>query len=775
MARWRWVVLGPLVLCAAVLVAAWFSPLPIRLVEPPSTVVGWSDGTIAHVFLAPDDRWRLPTDLDDVDPAYVDALVRFEDKRFWWHPGVDPIALLRAVYVDLRAGRAEAGASTLTLQLVRVLEPRPRTIPSKLVEMFRALTIELRMSKREILAAYLTFAPYGGNVEGVRAASWSYFGHDADHLTAAEIATLLAVPQNPGLRAPSTRHADALRSGRDEIARRLADFGALPVPEDSDRELVLAQVIAAPVPESIQLFPREIPHLAVWLHERDPAAVWIPTTIDRAVQHRAEQALASVEEERALQGVHNAVVMVVDHHTGDVAAVVGGFSFWDDAHGGQIAAFDNPRSPGSALKPVIYALSIDTGQALPEFLVPDVPLAFGSYAPENYDGTFSGLVALQDALSRSLNLPFVYLLEKIGVEPFLGTLRVLGAGHLVDKPGWYGLSAAIGGLELTPAEMAGIYATFAEGGEYRPLRYRSDAPTESPLRVFSPGASWLARRALTIRDRPDFPARWKVSAAPRNIAWKTGTSYGHHDAWAAGWGDRYAAVVWMGNVDNRPSNDLLGAYAAGPVLFDVLEGLGANEPPPPRPDDLVEIRACSYSGHVAGDACPDTKVILAPKTHVPTEPCPYHVQRDVDVATGLAITPACRAGRTWETRTFVVWPASVRRFLADSHHVLPEPPSWAPGCSPSASADDLAVASPADGQVVVLIPGLPAQEQEVPFAADATHPDAHLTWFVDGARVGSGTPEARVWWTPVIGRHEVVVVDDDGALARRWLEVKDKP
>ncbi len=659
MKRARWPTVVVVGVLAALWLVAWVQPLPERLTVAPSTEVTWKDGTVANVALAPDDRWRLATSLDDVDPAYVAALVRLEDKRFWWHPGVDPVAITRAIAVNLRAGRVETGASTLTLQLVRVLEPRPRTLRSKLVEAARAATLEARLSKREILAAYLTFAPYGGNLEGVRAASFAYFGHDADHLSPAEIAVLLAVPQSPAARRPGR---SALKAGRDDVARKLHALGALPVPPGGTPDATLAEILASPVPAEMAAFPRAIPHVATWLRAGAPDETRIETTLDRGAQSLAERALDEVEAERAAQGIHNATVVVVEHATGRVVALVGGFSFWDAEHGGQILAFDNPRSPGSALKPLIYALAIDRGLALPEHLLADVPRSYGTYKPKNYDGSFDGLVPMQEALSRSLNLPFVDLLQEIGVEPFLGTLRSAGARHLVTKPGWYGLSIAAGGIELTPLEMAGIYATLGADGAHRPLRIRADDPEGEALQVLTPGATWLTRRALSLKDRPDFPARWKVSAAPRDIAWKTGTSFGHHDAWAAGWGARYAAVVWMGNLDNRPAVDLLGSDAAGPVLFDVLEGMAEPDArPPARPSDLVDVEVCAYSGHLPGPACPTRRTALALHDHVPTESCPYHAARDVDVESGLSLTPACRAGRTWETRTTTTSSRSRRR------------------------------------------------------------------------------------------------------------------
>jgi len=786
--RHRRLQIGGLALGVAALAIAalWIVPLPARLSVPPSTVVAYADGSPAYVFLSPDDKVRIRADLDAVDPDYLRALVRFEDKRYWRHPGVDPAALLRAAWLDVRARHAVSGGSTLTMQLARVLEPRPRTLWSKGIEALRALQLEARLGKRDILAAYLTYAPYGGNLEGIEAACWAYFGHGARDLVPEEIAVLLAVPQQPGSRSPSARNRERLAAARAAVTTRLVEAGALGMAGSDPASW-------ADVPTRLRPLPRHAPHAAFWLRARHPGRDRIDTTLDRGAQLLAEREMAGARSEMELLGIHNGAVVVADHERGEVRALVGNFDFWDGVHGGQIPGFDVARSPGSALKPLIFALGIERGLALPDHLVPDVPVAYGNYTPQNFDGRFAGLVSLDDALSLSLNVPFVHLLDRIGLESFLGTLRGAGFRHLRDDPGFYGLSAAIGAVDVTPLEMAGLYAALAEDGRFRPLRLlaahgsgtagapqRSDvkfvrlAEDDDAPRLVSPAAAWLTRRTLSRRDRPDFPERRKWSGSPPHVHWKTGTSYGHRDAWAVGSGARYTAAVWLGNFDNRGAFDLVGADAAGPILFDLLEGLEPRRLPRPdaAPAGLEWLEVCAYSGYLPGAACPTRKRVLASRAAVPTRRCPYHVAVDVDLATGLALGPTCRGGHRWETRSFVTWPASLRSWLGDRHRWLPEPPPLAPGCEPQAEPGELRILSPPAGQVLVLLPGLPTARQEVPLQGEAGGGGA-LSWFIDGEYLGSVPADQRLWWKPRPGSHRIVVVDGVGRTAHRELQVRE--
>lgn len=781
----RPLLVGMLVVFVVLWVSLRVVPLPTRLTAAPSTVITFAGGSPAFVFLSPDDKYRMAVNADDlhdtIDPDYVDALLRFEDRRFYLHPGVDPLAIARSLWLNLRHGRIVSGASTLTMQLVRVLEPRPRRLSSKLIEALRAVQLETRFSKEELLAYYLTFIPFGRNLEGVEAASYAYFGHGPQDLSAEEIATLLAVPQRPNQRYPSPQNQERLKTARDEIATWLIAKGRLrgenSQAEHDDAELLLARITGAPPPREIRPLPRHAPHAAFWLAaQRGGDKTRIATTLDRGLQLLAERLMRSAKAEMAERGIHNGALVLLDHRRSEARALVGNFDFWDAEHGGQIVGFDTPRSPGSALKPFIYALAVDRGLALPSHLVPDVPVAYGDYSPRNYDGDYTGLISLEEALSHSLNIPFVHLLGRLGVERFIGSLRAMGADHLREDPGYYGLSAAIGSVEISPLELAGLFAALAENGRYRRPRWlASGEDGEWGTRIFSPGSAYLTRKALVRRDRPDFPERRRLSGAPPAIHWKTGTSYGHRDAWAAGSGRDHTAVVWLGNFDNQPSVDLVGADAAGPLLFDLLEAVADRALPAGTdlpPEDLKRVEVCAYSGYLPTTACEQRTHTLALRQQVPTRVCPYHVALDIELATGLALNPSCRAGRSFERRNYLVWPASIRRWLNHSHQLLPGPPSLADDCITAGRRTPPAILSPPSGQILVLLPGVAVSDQEIPLQAESSAPGSRLSWFIDGEFLGTVPAEERLWWEPKPGRHEILVLDESGLKARQQLEVR---
>ena len=765
--------LAPLLAAALAWGAAWGVPLPARLTVPGSAVLTYRGGEIAHVTLAPDEQWRLDLDTtgEDIDPAYVEALIAAEDARFWWHLGVDPLAVARAAAQNLAAGRVLSGGSTLTMQLARMLEPRPRTLQSKVLDAARAIQLEIRLSKHEILAAYLRFAPSGRNLEGVGAASLAYFGHPPSALTAAEIATLLAVPQRPADRFPDPAHAEGLRAARDRIALRLLDAGQLPLRGQTPAQVrdTLAQT---PVPTQLRPLPREIPHVAAWLHPAPGTRT--RTTLERGVQQAAEASLAEARPLAARMATYSAAAVVLSQETGEVVALVGGFDFWDAEHGGQIPAFAAARSPGSALKPLLYAAALDEGLILPERLVPDVPRRYGSYQPDNYDGTFAGMVSMEEALSRSLNVPFVELLSRYGVTRFYAQLRRLGVESLQPDPGHYGLSLIVGGVELTPLELAGAYLALARDGRWQAPRLLADTPAAEATAHLSPTAAWLTRRTLSRRDRPDFPTRAAVAATARSVWWKTGTSFGNRDAWAAGGGQRYIVVIWMGNLDNRASPWLVGAQAAAPTFFDLLEALGDDRgTPSPPPTDQVPVEVCALSGHLPGEHCPRRVLVAASAQRVPPDRCTYHQEVTVDAETGLRLTAGCRAGRPTRTAVYVVWPPEVRRWLQDRRLTSAEPPPLAPGCATDALSAPR-IRAPRAEEVVLLIPGLPAEDQEVALEADAAA-GARLSWFVDGVLLGTAAAGERLWWAPRVGQHDVVVTDGAGRSDRTRLSVRLAP
>jgi penicillin-binding protein 1C len=756
--------------------AVWIVPLPATLAVAPSLVVlGHEPGGVdvpLFTFLSPDEKWRLPVDVADVDPRFVAALLAFEDARFPWHPGVDPLAIARAARSNAQAGAVVSGGSTIAMQLARILEPRPRTLGAKMIEAMRAVQLTARVGRDGVLRAYLERAPYGRNYEGVETASWALFRHSARSLSSGEIAVLLALPQRPNERAPSVAHIDVLRRARHDVAARVEAAGVA--------GFSLAEADAADVPTRFHALPRSAPHAASWIAEVSNSSARgarLRTTLDPTVQKIAERVMSEAHKDAERNGIADGAIVVVESETGAVRALVGGYDFFGTSNAAQIPAFAQPRATGSTLKPFLYAEAIDDGIALPETLVLDVPHAYGTYAPKNFDGGYDGVVRLEDALSRSLNLPFVALLDQLGTERFLGLLRMARVESLVDAPGHYGLSVAAGSLEMTPLELAGLFATLNAEGRAAPIHVLADGGADGSVQLFSPGAAWLTRRALSIRDRPDFPTRGRRQDELRRIHWKTGTSFGHRDAWAAGSAGAYTAVVWQGNLDRTGSVHLVGADAAAPLLFEVLESLadrdGARARDDEMPAELAPVEVCALSGRIPGPACAHTTIAFARASSVPRERCPFHDEVEIDDATGLAVRPGCRAGKATHTESVTRWPAAVRRYLHDRLRGADGFGTSAPSLHPDCASDEEApprIESPVAGLTTLLVPGLDAERQEVPLEATGR---GTLSWYVDGVHVGDGTSAERLWWTPVVGTHSIVVMDAGGRRARTELEVRN--
>ena len=775
-----------LTLLALGAILAFVIPLPERLGVEDSTLVTYADGTPAHLELSrDDDRWRVGIPLEEVDPHYVEALILLEDQRFWYHPGVDPIAIGRATLSNLTHGEVVSGASTITMQLVRMLEPRPRTLSSKCIEALRAMQLELRLSKKEILEHYVRFAPYGRNIEGLDAASMAYFGHRATALSNSEIAILLAVPQAPNTRYPSTQNLPRLQRARDQVASELLAAGALFIDEDLPEARGQRQAHEAllrdPLPPELLPFPREIPHLAQWLARTHPSSRIHRTSIDRTLQANLERLVIERRGDLKRAQIHHGAVVVARQKSDEVVGLVGNLGF-DDEHGSQIAAFDTARSTGSLLKPVMMALAIDEGLTHPEQLVRDVPIERQRWRPSNFSGEFDGLVKLGDALIRSLNIPFILLIEELGVEKLLHTLRLARLTHLVDRPGHYGLNIAVGGVDATPLEMASLYAAFARGGEHRRLKIlRGEGLEEDSRQLWTRGANWLVDRELARRERPDLPWRGERQAAAVSapIHWKTGTSNDNHDAWSVGHGGDYTVAVWLGNLDHASSGALVGAQTAAPLMFDVMEALLSARTEEPvahhrPPEELTSIEVCSYSGDIPSSACPHTKTILAPVQSVPTRSCALHREIEVLKESGELTRRACRGGREVETRRVLDLDEEVRSYLSAADRAASQLPSWARGCQPQSADRAPEFLSPARGRRVLLIPGIPPERQRVPFAARSSATGSALNWFVDGEFIGKTMDDEELWWVPSPGSHEILVMDDTGRASMRPLVVESR-
>ena len=549
--------------------AASLGPLDLAASREGSTVVVDRNGRLLRPFTLPDGRWRLPATTHDVDPRYLAMLVAYEDGRFYDHRGVDPRALIRAGAQWLARGHVVSGGSTLTMQVARLIEPRPeRTLAAKMRQIARALEIEREVGKEGVLDRYLTRAPFGGNLEGARAASLAWFGKEPLRLTIAEAALLVALPQSPEARRPD-RSPVAARAARDRVLDRVAARGLISADD-------AAAAKREPVPEARLAFPALAAHAAEEAVAADPQAKTIRLSIDARLQARLETLLK--ESVARLGAKLSAAMVVIDNGTGEIRARIGSPEHDDAARDGAIDMSRSPRSPGSALKPFIYALAFEQGLAHPETMLFDRPMRYGAYAPQNFTLGYEGTVTARKALQQSLNLPAIELLADVGPATFLARLHGAGADIALPKDTPVGLAIGLGGLGITLTDLARLYAGFARGGEAPALTERlGAAPMIEPRRVTDPVAAWYVDDILRGAPPP-------ANALKGRIAFKTGTSYGFRDALAIGFDRGTTIAVWVGRPDNGPTPGLIGREAAAPILFDAFERLGRDVEPirPPK-------------------------------------------------------------------------------------------------------------------------------------------------------------------------------------------------
>lgn len=586
-----------------------------------STEIVDAQGRLLRAFTSADGKWRLKTSVDDVDPIYLALLKAYEDRRFDSHWGVDPLAAIRAAQQLAVRGRIVSGASTISMQAARLLDPRPRSFTAKVIQSARALQLEWRYSKRDVMAIYLTLAPMGGNLEGVRAASLAYFGKEPRQLSAAEAALLVAIPQSPERRRPD-RAAMVAQAARDRVLTRGLEHSVIDQP-------LFALATSRAGPDRRLAMPMQAPHLSAWLHGQSPGMV-VRTT----VRYELQSALAQlVREERGQLSDGAQVAMVaIDNRSGAVVAWLGGDDYFGRA--GQVDLVRARRSPGSALKPLIYAMAFDDRVLHPETLVEDVAVRFRDWLPRNFDRDHQGAVSVRRALQQSLNVPAVLALEKVGSQRFLATLRMAGVSPGLP-PGDNGnsLGVALGSATISPLEMAGLYVGLANGGLFAAPRVRRDQPSPEPLRLVGPAAAWYVSDVLTDAPLPEGFASLPVALRERRIAFKTGTSAGYRDAWAAGYSNNWTVVIWVGHADGTSRPGQLGRLSALPVLFKAFGRLpgednrakiapadairvASNRELPPRMRTLGPASVTGGSPRIAYPP-PDARIELGPREAVP--------------------------------------------------------------------------------------------------------------------------------------------------------------
>ncbi len=597
----------------AVAGAAWWivslGPAPLGKDIEYSARVLDRNGHLLRAYATTDGRWRLPAMATDVDPRFFDVLFAYEDKRFRSHYGVDPVAMTRAGFQLVTSGHIVSGGSTLTMQVARLLEPRKnRTVSAKLRQIVRALEIERTLSKNQILTLYLNLAPYGGNIEGIRAASLAYFGKEPRHLSLGEAALLVALPQSPEQRRPD-RFPGIARAARNRVLDRFA--ATRPVPPD---EIALAK--AEPVPTSRRPMPMLAPHASDQAIANAPAGQEIRLSLDGGLQQSLEELARARERTLAASLSPNIslAILAVDNATGQVIAHVGSPAYFDAARAGQVDMTQALRSPGSTLKPFIYGLGFEDGSIHPETLIEDRPMSYGAYAPKNFDYNFQGTLSVREALQLSRNVPAIAVLDRVGASRLAARLAQAGATLSLPDGEAPGLAIGLGGAGIRLSDLVMLYAGVARLGMAVQLRERVDAPLSETRRLMDSAAAWYVSNVLLGSPPPD-------NGAPSRVAFKTGTSYGYRDAWSIGFDGKYTVGVWVGRADGAPVPGLFGRAAAAPILFDAFARLGAPSALPRPPKGVLVASNAKLPpplrhfqpGRLAGDtAHPPLHIIFPP-------------------------------------------------------------------------------------------------------------------------------------------------------------------
>jgi penicillin-binding protein 1C len=752
------------------------APLALdRLFPPPqpgrdapyALVVVARDGTPLRAFPDRQHVWRHPVALADVSPLYVDALIAYEDRYFRWHPGINPLALARAGWQWTRHGRVVSGGSTLTMQVARILEPMPRTFGGKLRQIVRAMQLELRYSKDEILALYLNYAPMGGVLEGVEAASRGYLGKPARRLTHAEAALLTVLPQAPSLLRPD-RYPERARAARDKVLARMTPHWGEARVADARREPVAALSLREPL---------LAPLLAERLRRQAGGRTRIDTTIDAAVQSTVELLLA--DRAGALPPKVSLAALVMDNTSLEVLAYAGSADFADEERFSHVDMVRAPRSPGSALKPFLYAFALDEGLIHSESLLADVPQSFSGYAPGNFQQSFHGPVSVSEALMKSLNVPAVEVLERLGPERFVTLLRRGGLTLEFPRGAAPNLSVILGGAGVTLENMVGAYSSLARGGVSGRPRFTAQEPL-AEARMMSEGAAFIVRDILESGG----PVSRAVEAGlgtRRGIAWKTGTSFGFRDAWAVGVSERYTVGVWVGRPDGTPNPGFFGANVAAPLLVDVFAALPEANVMAPRhvPASVSQARICWPLGiRASADTAERCQVQrtawLLDGAAPPTFPdrlrggTPRTLWQ-VEEASGRRALPTCAHGRL-RTVEAARWPAVLEPWLDAGLRARALPPAWAPQCRERvASGTGVRIVGVADGEILRRAKGEAAPTVRL----DVRGHQGEVHWMVNGRLLArAAASQALVQRFPERGGYDITAFDEFGHYDRVSISVR---
>jgi penicillin-binding protein 1C len=761
-----------------ILLIVYYFSLPRVLFDSPyATVIESSEGELLAAKIARDGQWRFPAQ-DSVPEKFKKCLVYFEDEHFYHHPGFNPVAMVKAVQQNRSAGRVVRGGSTLTQQVIRLSrQNKKRTYFEKAIEIVLATRLEFRHSKGKILELYAAHAPFGGNVVGLEMASWRYFGVQSYQLSWAESATLAVLPNAPSLIYPGKNQVKLLRK-RNALLLKLYHEKVI------DR-LTYELAVKEPLPQKPYNLPQIAPHLLQRIAKTDEGKR-IKTTVAISLQNRVNQIAQQYYNQYKQNEVHNLAIMVIDIQNRNVISYVGN-SPTDQDHDKDVDIIGAPRSTGSVLKPLLFASMLDEGELLPNTLVADVPTQISGYSPQNYNLTFDGAVPAQRALSRSLNIPSVLMLQEHGVNKFYELTQKLKLRNINQHPDHYGLSLILGGAESNLWDLCRAYANMSatinyfnqSNGKYRAKEFaelnyvsgfQQDFGTDSfQQNIFGAGSIYLTYNAMKEVNRPEGDEAWKFYDSSLELAWKTGTSFGNRDAWAIGTNSRYVVGVWVGNANGEGRPELTGVDSAAPILFDVFNLLPRKSWFQPPLNDLEYAEVCTLSGHLAQDDCPKTKQLIT-RSGKQTAICPYHKLVHLDASRQFRVNSSCEDVDKIVTVKWFILPPVMEWYYKSLHIDYKTVPPYRADCQPTQQAV-MDFIYPKTNSKIYLTKDFNSKVQPVILKVAHSNREAKLFWYVDNDYKGTTQIFHEMPIAAETGVHYITVADEFGNEIKRRVEI----
>lgn len=736
--------------------------LPVQTHISYSTLITDSQGKVVHAYLSRDDKWRMKTELNEISPKLKKAIIAKEDRWFYYHIGVNPLSVIRAIASNIKKGKRVSGASTITMQVARMLNRQNRTWGAKLNETFRALQLEMKYSKDEILQLYLNLLPYGGNIEGIKSASVLYLSKNPVQLSIAEIATLAVIPNQPNALKPGANHHYLLQQ-RNKWVTHWGKQRLFTVKETSD-------ALTEPMAISRKAAPANIPHLAHLLKRQYPGKT-IATYINMNLQSKAENIVKDYVVSLKSIDVHNAAVVVVDNQSKKVICYLGSADFYNTTDAGQVNGARAIRQPGSALKPLLYAQGIDEGLFCPQTVINDVPINFNGYQPENYDNNFNGPVTIARALENSLNIPAVSALQQLGKDKFITKLSSCGFKQIYKDRKKLGLSMILGGCGVTLEEMTALYSCLANKGVYKPLKYCNLQATAPSTRLLSEAATFMITDMLVKITRPDLPVGYENSTHLPRIAWKTGTSYGRRDAWSIGYNKHYTIGVWVGNFSNRGVPELSGAAIATPLLFQLFNSLDYNSQAAwySMPAGCDMRRVCSVSGLLPQPFCDKTRMDYFIPMVSPAKACTHLKEIAVSPDEKMSYCTTCLPAEGYKKKWYQQTDAALLAWYRSEETAFETVPSHNPDCERIFSENAPEIIFPVNGQEYLISTSNPEPLQ----LSCTVSADVKLVyWYVNHTFAGMAAAGEKLFFEPPPGKVKISCTDDKGRTHNIAVKVK---